>query len=746
MVTSDRAFVQGHWSGTTVIALASGIAIGLVGLVQPAAQAQEAQPTSPATRQDVPPGQPSVQMPPVTVNASPLTDQDEKTGQTGYITNSITTATKTNTPLIDVPQSVSVITKEFIKDLDITSIEQAVRYVPGVIPHQGESNRDDLVIRGQRSNADFFVNGIRDDVQYFRDLYNLQRLEVLKGPNAMIFGRGGGGGIINRVLKEADGVPIREFTVGGNSYPGFRATGDVGQALSDHFAVRLNGFYEKSNSYRDYVYLERYGINPTATWTPNENTRVKLGFEYLHDWRVTDRGIPSQTRPNGTLPEYPFHTSASTFFGAPNFNYALTDVYIANAVVEHDFGGGLSIRNASQYAYYNKFYQNVFPGGPVSLAGTVPLSAYNNETDRSNLFNQTDLTYRVDTGILRHTLLGGVEIGRQSGLSYRQDGYFNGNPTLSTLTVSAYNPITYGPINFRNIATGANNTYQLDLWALYAQDQVEITKYLQLVGGIRFDRFNFQSQDRRTGAVQGRIDDLVSPRVGVVVKPIENLSIYGSYSVSYLPSAGDQFSTLTPGTAIAQPEKFVNKEVGIKWDIKPRLQFTAAFYDLDRTNQRLPDPSNPGFFILSGATNTKGFEAGISGYITDKWEVMAGYAYTDAKIVGATSATIVPGNRIGLVPYNTFSLWNRYQITPNVGAGLGIIHYDDSFAASDDRVLLSGFTRFDAAVYFRLNDNWRAQLTVENLFNTQYIATADGNNNITPGSPQVFRFSISPKF
>jgi catecholate siderophore receptor len=695
------------------------------------------------------------ELPPITIdNASnqvrrtPVANnQDARSGQQGYITRSLSTATKTSTPLIDVPQSVSVITKQFIQDQALTSIGQAVRYVPGLIPHQGESHRDDLIIRGQRSNADFYVNGIRDDVQYFRDFYNLQRLEVLKGPNAMIFGRGGGGGVVNRVLKEADGATVREVTVGGNSFPGFRTSVDVGQAVNENVAVRFNAFYENTESYRDFVRLERYAFNPTITFAPTDSTSIKLSYEYLHDWRVTDRGIPSQQRPGGMLPQYPYLTSRSTYFGNPDLNYAVADVHIATGVVDHDFGGGLSIKNSLQFANYDKFYQNIYPGSAVNVAGTsVNLTSYNNETDRQNIFNQTDLTYKFETGMARHTVVLGGEVGHQNGLSYRQDGYFNYNPAQTTLAVSPLAPVTYAPVTFRNIASGANNTYGLDLGAAYLQDQVEITPFLQLIGGVRFDHFDLQSRDRRTGVVQARADNFVSPRGGIVVKPVENLSIYGSYSVSYLPSAGDQFSALTPGLVVAAPEKFENKEVGLKWDILPKLQFTTAFYDLDRTNQRLPDPNNAGFFILSGATKTRGVEVGLTGNVTDDWQISGGYAHTDAKIKSNTSASIVAGNRVGLVPYNTFSLWNRYQFTPMWGAGVGVIHYTDYFASSDDMVNIPGFTRVDAAVYFNLNEQWRAQLNVENLLNHRYIATADGNNNITPGAPRTFRFSVTANF
>jgi catecholate siderophore receptor len=559
----------------------------------------------------------------------------------------------------------------------------------------------------------------------------------------MIFGRGGGGGVINRVLKDATGVPIYEVMVRGGQFNDKRVAVDVGNAITPTVAARFNAVYENTDSYRDFVTIQRYGLNPTMTWQPTDSTRVKLGYEYFHDDRTTDRGIPSQLG-TGT-PLRPYRADPSTFFGNPDLNHARVDANIATAVVEHDFESGLKVRNASRYAAYDKFYQNIFPGGPVNAAGTsVNLTAYNNETDRQNLFNQTDVTYRLDTGWVRHTLLAGAELGRQTGLSLRQSGFFNG--TAATLAVSPLDPVTRVPVVFRNIATDANNDYALGLTAVYLQDQIEITRHLQVVLGVRFDRFDLESRDRRSGAVLQRTDDVVSPRAGLVIKPLDNLALYGSYSVSYLPSAGDQFSALSPGTVIADPEKFVNKEVGLKWDISPRLQFTSAVYDLDRTNQRLPDPNNPGFFLLTGATKTRGVEAGLAGYLTDAWQVAGGYAYTDARIASNVSATIVAGNRVGLVPYDTFTLWNRYQMTESWGVGVGVIHQTSAYASSDDTVLLPGFTRVDAALYGKPSPNFRWQVNVENVFGIRYYATADGNNNITPGSPRAIRLTAIASF
>jgi catecholate siderophore receptor len=671
-------------------------------------------------------------------------------GVVGYLATRSTTATKTDTPLINVPQSVSVLTKEFIRDQNFQSLTDATRYAPGVIPHQGEGNRDQVVIRGQNSSADFYVDGVRDDIQYYRDFYNNHRVEVIKGPDAMIFGRGGAGGIINRVGKDADGVPIKELTLQGGSFSNKRASIDLGGVVNSALAARFNAVYEDTDTFRQFGHIERYGVNPTFQWLPNDSTSVKFSYEYFHDRRVADRGIPSQA---GTVPKlYPYETAPSTFFGNPNLNYALLDAQFVTGVIEHDFDSGAKIRNVTKFANYEKFYQNAFPGGPVNAAGTsVNLTAYNNDNDRKNLFNQTDLTYKLDTGMIRQTLLAGAELGRQTGRSFRQSGFFNGSPTLA---ISPLNPVSYAPVTFTNIATDANSRYRLDLAAAYLQDQIEITKYLQLIGGIRFDRFDLGTTDQRSLITQTRIDNLWSPRAGVIIKPVENVSIYGAYSVSYLPSAGDQFSVLSPGTAISEPEKLVNKEVGIKWEVTPRLILQSALYNLVRTNQRLADPNNPGFFILSGETETNGLEASITGYLTEVWQVVGGYAYTDARITGATSATVTPGNRVGLVPYNVFTLWNKYQFTDLYAAGIGVIHQTDSYASSDDTVVLPGWTRVDGAVFGKIDRHYLPeqikelhwQINVENVFGAKYYATANGNNNIAPGSPRAVRGTLVAEF
>jgi catecholate siderophore receptor len=683
----------------------------------------------------------AVPAPTPSVDLDQLSVEGAQGGTIGYLATRTSTATRTNTPLIDTPQSVSVVTQQQIRDQNFQSIGEAIRYVPGIVPHQGEGNRDDIVIRGQRSNADFFVNGIRDDVQYFRDLYNTQRIEVLKGPNAMIFGRGGGGGIINRVLTEADGIPTRELVDQGGQFWNKRVAVDVGDKVSDSAAFRLNGVFEDTQTYRDFGDIRRYGVNPTMTFLLGPATTLKLSYEYFHDERTADRGIPSQFgRP------YRYRENTSTFFGNPFLSYSRVDANIATAVLDHAFDSGVQMHSQLRFADYQKFYQNVFPGSAVNGAGTaVNLSAYNNESNRTNYFSQNDFTYKFLTGPLKHTLLGGFEFGYQTGIAFRQDGFFATTGTQS-LVVNPLSPVSRVPVSFRNIASGANSAYDLGLAALYVQDQIEVDEHLQFIGGVRYDHFDFAARDRRTAVTQSRIDDLVSPRAGVVVKPLANLAFYGSYSVSYLPSAGDQFGTLSAGLAIAQPEKFENAEIGVKYDVTPALQLTGALYNLDRTNQRLADPNRPGFFILSGRTETQGAEIGINGYIADWWQAAGGYAFTDARIASNVSTTIVAGNTVGLVPFNTFTLWNKFDVTDTLGIGIGYINQTHTFASSDNTVRLPGFSRFDLGLFYRVNEFVRAQVNIENVFDRRYIATADANNNITPGAPRTVRFQVIARF
>ena len=677
------------------------------------------------------PGTPVVIMLQVAPQSQTLTVTDKAS----YQIAATTSATKTPTPLINIPQSVSVVTQELIRDQMMMSIGDVVRYVPGITAIQGENNRDQVVIRGNSSSADFFVNGFRDDVQYFRDLYNLERVEALKGSNAMMFGRGGGGGVINRVTKEAGFTPFREIALQGGSFDNKRLTADFDHPFTNKVAFRLNGMYDNSGSFRKFVGLERYAVNPTLTLLATEQTKIILSYENFHDSRTADRGIPS-------FDGRPVDVPISTFYGDPENSRVRAGVNLGSAVIEHQLGR-LNIRNRTFVGDYDRYYQNYVPGAVNADKTLVALSAYNNATTRRNTFNQTDLTLAVAAGATRHTLLWGAEVGRQDTSNFRNTGFFSDAAT--SIQVPYSDTVTRAPIAFRQSTTDANNQIKTNLLATYIQDQVELSKHVQVVAGIRFDHFDLKFFNIRSRESLRRIDNLISPRLGVIVKPIAPMSVYVNYSVSWLPSAGDQFSSLTTITQQVKPEKFSNYEAGIKWDIRRDLSLTTAFYRLNRTNTRTIDPNDPTRIIQTGSQRTNGYELGLNGSLAGKWRVAGGYAYQDAFISSAT-ASARAGAQVAQVPHHTFSLWNSYQFLSRMSAGLGILNRSDMYAGIDNTVTLPGYTRADAAIYYSLTEAVRLQANVENILDRRYYVNADSNTNISPGFPRAVRVGIIARF
>jgi catecholate siderophore receptor len=671
----------------------------------------------------------------------PVIESVEVRGSLPYRAATTVTATRTLTPLHDVPQAVTVITRAMIADQRMQNMADVMRYVPGAGMAQGEGNRDTPVLRGTSTTADFFVDGVRDDVQYFRDLYNVDSVEALKGPNAMIFGRGGPGGVINRTTRQADWSTAREITLQGGSFDNRRATFDVGQPMGAGWSARLTGVYENSGSYRRGVDLERYGINPTLAFMVTGSTTARVGYERFHDDRTADRGIPSF----GTRPA---PGDASVFFGDPGMSNTFVTVDAFTAGLEHAFRGGVLVRNRTRVAAYDKFYQNVYASGAVGSDGsTVPIAAYNNGTERRNFFNQTDVNFSATTGRVRHTVLIGAEVGRQATDNIRHTGYFTGiSPTATSYSTRLSDPIVSVPITFRQSATDADNHGVAAVGAAYAQDQVDWSPQVQTIVGLRYDRFDMNFRNNRTAQNLSSLDHLVSPRAGVVYKPVAALALYASYSLAYVPRAGEQLSSLSLTNQALEPERFVNYEVGAKWETRPEVAVTAAIYKLDRTNVAIPDPVDTTRSLLVAGQRTRGFELGVTGSVTPAWTTVAAYAYQDGRITQTISATARAGAVLAQVPAHTFSLWNKYNVSRRWGVGAGIIHNGDMFTSTDNTVVLPAFTRVDAAVFMTLTRQLRAQLNVENLLDERYYPFSNGNNNITPGSPRALRLSLTTNF
>lgn len=643
------------------------------------------------------------------------------------------TATKLSSPLRDTPLSVSVITKSAIREQAMLSIADAVRYAPGITMGQGEGHRDAPTIRGNSSTADFFVDGVRDDMQYFRDLYNVERVEVLGGANAMTFGRGGGGGVINRVSKRATFDDIREATLEAGTFGHSRATADVGGALHEALAGRLNVLYHDSDGFRDRFENRRVGASPQLAWALGSSTIVRAGAEYFSDDRTVDRGLPSfQGRPSAA--------PLSLFFGNPDSSYSRARVVGADAAVARQSERVL-LRSHLRFTRYNKFYQNVYPGSAVDASGAnVSLAAYNNDTYRSNLFNQTEATVRLPASRMPQTLLIGIEAGRQATDNIRETGYFNGTATSYTVPFTA--PTVGVPVAFRPATGDANNFVLATVASLYAQDQLWLTPKLQATLGARVERFDVRYRNNRSAQRLDRVDDAFSPRAGFVYKPVEPVSLYSSISVSHLPSSGDQFSSLTPTTQTLEPERFTNREIGAKWSMLPALTVSAAVYQLDRTNAAAPSALDPGVTVQTGKQRTSGVELSAAGAVREGWDLMGSFTSQVAKITSTTSAAPA-GRTVPLVPRTTASLWNRLRVARTVALGLGAIHQSDMYAAIDNAVTLPGFWRFDAAAYVNVARGATLQVNVENLLNEAYYATSYGNNNIMPGSPRLVKVSIS---
>jgi len=646
-----------------------------------------------------------------------------------------TTATKTATDIRNVPQALTIVSSQQIADQQIRSVGELLLFVPGASYNSGEGNRDTLVLRGNSSTADFFVDGVRDDVQYFRDFYNIDRVEVLKGPNAMIFGRGGGGGIVNRVLKRPSFTPSRGAVVAGDGWGARRFSADLDQPISGAFGLRLNGVYENSDSFRHDVELKRYGINPTAALLVGPDTRVDLSYEYFHDRRTADRGVPADG-------DEPIRGFTRTFFGDPEKSFAKADVNMATIAAEHRFTEGLTLRNRTMFGDYDKFYQNIYPNSFNATTGRVALAGYNNRNDRRNLFSQTDLIWENRLAGIDQTILLGFEVGREKSRNKRLTA-----TSISPSSVPVNDPTVDADVIFSALPSDADNRVHASVAAFYVQDQIRPAKWLEIVAGLRFDSLKIDVDDLRAvgGGEFGRRDHLWSPRLGVVLKPTDDLSIYGSYSRSYLPQSGDQFSSLTSVTEGLKPERFDNYEIGAKLQLPGNLLATAAIYQLERKNTRATDPLNPSRTVLTGAQRSRGLEIGLERSITSRWLIAGGYALQKAEITETTAAA-PEGREVPLVPRHSFSLWNRYDFTKTIGAGVGLIARSKSYATISNAVKLPGYARVDAALYYRLPWGVEAQVNVENLFGAHYFPTANADNNISPGAPRTVKASVGYRF
>jgi catecholate siderophore receptor len=666
----------------------------------------------------------------------------------GYRATRSSTFTRTDTPLKEVPASVAVVPSQVVKDASLLSLGELFHYVPGAVAHQGEGNRDQVVLRGTSTTADFYLNGVRDDAQVFRDLYNIERVEVLKGPAGMAFGRGGAGGVVNRVTRKPVFAHVGEASFTAGLWGQARATVDAGEKAGDSAAWRTAAMAERAGSFRDGVELKRWAVNPSATVLLGSGTLVTLDFEHQDDRRTADRGIPSR---DGR----PFEAPPGRFFGNAAQSEARSRYSSFAAALEHELSDRWQLRNTLRATRYYKRYQNVYPGSAVNDAGNLSLAAYNNRNERDNVFDQADLVGKLDWGGMRHTVLAGVELGRQESANARNTGFFGVAGTATTALVSASDPFA---VATRFAANGgdADNNVTASVAAAYLQDQVELSPRWRALAGVRVDRFKVDFDDRRTLVAAtdlSRTDTVASPRAGIVFLPADAWTLYAGYGFAFLPS-GEQLGLATT-TADLGPEKSVNQEIGARWDVMPRLTLSAALFRTERRDVRVADPFNPGLFVKSGEQRAQGLELGLQGDVTRRWQIYGGFTHLVARVMtpvstGTTAsvASVIPaGNRLPLTPGNAFSLWNRFDVGGGWGAGLGVIRQGASFASIANTVRLPAFTRVDGAIFYAFDGGrMRVALNVENLGDRRYYPTVDGDNNLSPGAPRNARITVTHLF
>ncbi|MDC3059452.1 TonB-dependent siderophore receptor [SAR86 cluster bacterium] len=650
-------------------------------------------------------------------------------------------------PILDVPQSVSVITDDEIKNQGFREIGDIIRYTPGVNTSQGEGHRDAVVFRGVRSTADFYQDGIRDDVQYYRSLYNVEQLEILRGPNALLFGRGGTGGLINRVTKKAEiGEAFGSFDVGADSFGAADIAVDANFATSENTAVRLNLHTDSLANHRDFYEGERYGINPTVKIQAGDTT-VDLSYEYADHERFIDRGIPTA---NNT----PVESLKDVVFGVEGLNLQTLEASILRANIAHDYSDSGKFNMSVTSSDFKKMYKNLYAAGYDGTANTVKLDGYLDPTERQNLILNANVVNEFNNGSTSGTVLVGLEFVDTDNKNYRYNTFFNnragsdaGEPTDQQI----FN-ITR-PLDISVTSTGLASTvdYTTDLksssesditvTSLYLQGDIDFSDNWKMIIGGRLDNFDITVTDVKKSQDQSRKDDMFSPRFGVIYKPADNMSLYVSYSESFLPRSGEQYKKLDASGAALDPDVFENTEIGYKYDINDALTFTAAIFDSKST--RAEKDNETGEMNEVRGLEVEGVEIELSGDIDDQNNLTFGYTSLD----GVTSKGTKQPREL---PDQMLSLWYSYQANETIGFGLGVTHQGESFIKDTSNgstgPALPDYTRVDFALYINASDNDVVRIHVENLTDELYFPHSHSTHQASVGESLNARISYSRRF
>lgn len=635
--------------------------------------------------------------------------------------------------LQDTPQSITIVPLEVMREQAAFSLRDALRNVTGVSIAAGEgggAQGDNLTLRGFSARNDIFVDGVRDFGQYTRDTFNLESVEVLKGPSAVMFGRGSTGGAINQVSKSPSLQPGRTFSLTSGYGPTVRGTVDVNQPLGDTSALRLNllGYYNDVLD-RDEIWLSRFGIAPAYTVGLGTPTQFSAYFYYTHDEGTPDYGFPYVF---GTVPDVPRGNN----YGLANQDFERDDVYILTLRLDHAFSDAIKMRNALRVAYYHREAAVSPPANPVVPAGTplslITVTRGHTERDEhdSNFTEQTDFTFRFDTWGLKHTLIAGLEFSYEISDVTRWG--FTNIPTTNLILPDPLRPTDMGrTTNFRGRTEAFN-------FGAYFVDEIAITQWLKIMGGLRFDHFDTDFENKFLRQEFSQINNEFSPRAALIVQPTPQQTYYFSYGTSFNPSA--EGLALAINTTSAEPEKNVSYEIGAKWDLfGSRLSVATAVFQIDKTNARTTDPAL-GVMVNEGTQRVRGFEVSGAGTILPRWNIFAGYTFLDSEVVESLDVVTgipVEGKEIPNVARHTATLWTTWDITDQWRVGGGAFYSSRRFANNINTIEVPWYARGDVTVAYRPVKSFELRANIINVSDERYTDGVHPSHAI-PGTARTY--------
>jgi len=659
-----------------------------------------------------------------------------------YAPGNATTATRTDTPLRDIPQSIQVIPRQVLEDQQVIRLEAALENVSGVSRDRSFGTTiDSFAIRGFRQDV-LLEDGFRRDAfqSGLSETANLERIEVLKGPASVLYGNLEPGGVINLVRERPLAEPTYEVDLSGGSEALFRPTLDVSGPLTAAADVRyrLNGVYERGGNFRDFDRdIERFFIAPVIAWDISPQTSLRLEFDYLSDERPFDRGIVAIGE---GIADIPF----DVVLGEPD-DVSEVERINASYALEHRFSDTWRLRNGFRFVSADSFDFRA-DSWFIQDSGQLDRRFRANDDLRRSYELQTNLTGEFTTGSVAHTLLAGVDVNwqRQDGVQRRLPG--DPEPEF-TLDIFDLENRVRPDIELADLsAFTRDNESRSNSVGIYLQDQIDVLDNLIVVLGGRFDIVEQESTNNLTDTRFNQNDQAFSPRLGLVYQPIEPISLYASVSRSFNPNL---FASRVDGSLL-DPERGTQYEVGVQGEfLNGQFSANLAAFNLGKTNIAVNDPDNSGFSVALGEARSRGIELDIAGEIAPGWNIIASYGFTDAEITEDTNAFLV-GNQLVNAPRHSASLWSTYEIQTGalrgLGLGAGIFFVGERQGDRFNTFTLPSYVRTDAALYYR-RDRWQAALNIRNLFDIDYVVASDDfREAVRPGEPLTVIGSLQVNF